>query len=189
MLEHDLFLPLIVLYLKLSSNESCLLEIVCIYSYFKHTDKRQIKRGKKFLQAESGKLTVKTTAYVFSSFSNSLNHMDGRDGRSARDHPHQDRNVSSQNNWRLQMQKALNATSVKYERMISSESSQCVVRGNQMLSPQTQLNPTLSCFQNMVCWQKTSEQHIPIYANASISKAKPIKRHEAGHVTFTRFHL
>lgn len=69
--------------------------------------------------------------------------------------------------------------SVKYERMISSESSQCVVRGNQMLSPQTQLNPTLSRFHNMVCWQKTSEQHIPIYANASMSKAKPIKRHEA----------
>lgn len=76
--------------------------------------------------------------------------------------------------------------SVKYERMISSESSQCVVRGNQMLSPQTQLNPTLSRFHNMVCWQKTSEHHIPIYANASMSKAKPIKRHEAGHVTFTR---
>lgn len=77
-------------------------------------------------------------------------------------------------------------TSVKYERMISSESSQRIVRSNQMLSPQTRLNPTLSRFQNMVCWQKTSEQHIPIYANASVSKAKPIKRHEAGHVTFNR---
>lgn len=77
--------------------------------------------------------------------------------------------------------------SVKYERMISSESSQCVVRGNQMLSPQTQLNPTLSRFHNMVCWQKTSEQHIPMHLCPKQNQSKDMKQvmwHLPGQVSF-----